>query len=78
MFVLGGSQDHIHEHLEGWWRVTHSKVHYFWLEGAKTRLEVRLPLVAVLDAYIIIPPSHVEFGEDPCIFNLLYQIWDER
>ena len=77
MFILDRGQNHVHEHLERGRGIAHSKVHYFWLERAEARFECCFPLVSVLDSDIIIPPSHVEFGEDPCVSNLLYQIWDK-
>ena len=72
MFILGGSQNHVHEHLECRRRVAHPKVHYFWLERAKTRFERRLPLISFLDSYVVIPPLYIKFGEYPGIFDLLY------
>ena len=77
MFVLGSGQNHVHEHLERRWGVTHSKIHDFWLERAKTRFERRLPLITILDSYVVVPPSYVEFGEYPGILNLLDEIWDQ-
>ena len=77
MFVLGGSQDHIHEHLERWRGVAHSEVHNFWLERAKACFECHLPLISLFDSYVIISPSYIEFGEHPGILDLLYEIGDE-
>ena len=77
MFVLDGGQDHVHEHLERWWGIAHSKVHNFGLERAKARFECCFPLISFLDAYIVVSPSYIEFGKYPRIFDLLNQIQNQ-
>ena len=37
----------------------------------------RLPLMAVLDSYIVVPPANVKLGEDLGVSQLVYEIGDE-
>ena len=39
--------------------------------------EGRLPLVTILDADIVVPPSNVEFREVASVFQLVHKVGDE-
>ena len=36
-----------------------------------------LPLVAVLDSYIVVPPAYVKLGEDLSVSQFIYEVRDE-
>ena len=54
----------IHESLKGSGGVGEAKEHYGGFEESFVGDEGCLPLMAVFDSYIVIPPSYVELGED--------------
>jgi hypothetical protein len=54
-----------------------TKIHDTRLEISKARFKHRFPFVPFFDAYVVIPPTYIEFGEDPRVFNLLNEIQDE-
>ena len=39
--------------------------------------EGRLPLVAILDSYVVVSPAYVKFGEDLSISQFVYKVGDE-
>ena len=54
----------VHETLEGGRGVGESEEHHRGFEKSFVSDEGRLPLVAILDADIVISPPNIEFGED--------------
>ena len=54
----------VHESLKGSGRVGEAKEHHSGFEESFVGDEGCLPLMAVLDSYIVVPPSYVKFGED--------------
>ena len=62
----------IHESLERSGGVTETEEHDGGFEESFVGDESRLPLVAILDAYIVVPPSDVEFGEVASVFQLVH------
>ena len=53
----------IHESLECHWGVGKSKEHYRWFKEAFVHDEGSFPLMAVLDANIVVSPADVKLGE---------------
>ena len=57
------SEGVVHKSLEGCRRVGKSEEHYCWFKEALVHDEGGFPLVAVLDANIVIPPANVKLSE---------------
>ena len=66
-----------HKPLKGGRGVGKPKEHYGGFKESFVGNEGYLPLVAILDPYIVIPPSDIKFGEDFGISQLVYEIEDE-
>ena len=54
----------VHESLKGSGGVGEAKEHYGGFKESSVGDEGCLPLMTILDSYIVIPPSYVELGED--------------
>ena len=68
----------VHETLERGRGVGESKEHHRGFEEPSVGDEGGLPLVSVLDPYVIVPPSDVELGKDLSISQFVYEVGDER
>jgi hypothetical protein len=64
----------VHHHLEGRWGVGESKKHHQWFIEATIFSKCCLPLITLLHAYIVVPPSDVEFGEELCTAQLINKL----
>ena len=64
----------IHESLERGGGVAKAEEHDCWFEESFVCDECRLPLVAVFDAYIVVPPSNVKLGEVASVFQLVHEV----
>ena len=62
-FINHVEKDVIHHGLKSGWGVTHPKKHYGGFEKPPVCFKRCLPLIAISNSYIVIPPSNVEFGE---------------
>ena len=67
----------VHETLEGGRGVGKPKEHYSRFEKFLMGSEGCLPLVTVLDPYVVVPPSDVEFSKDLSISQVIYEVGDE-
>ena len=67
----------VHESLEGHGGVGESEEHHGWFEEPLVGDEGGFPLVSILDSYIVVSPSNIEFGEDLGVSQLIYEIRDE-
>src|SRR5258708_20115773 len=54
----------IHHHLEGRWRIGKPKEHDHWFEESFRGQECCFGFIPWFDAYVVIPPSNVEFCEE--------------
>ena len=54
----------IHESLEGCGGIGESEEHHRGFEKSFVSDEGRLPLVAILDSHVVVPPVDVEFSEN--------------
>ena len=72
------SEGVIHELLECRWGVGESKEHHSWFKEAFMCDEGGLPLVAIFDANIVVPPADIKLGEQFGIFELIDKVGDER
>ena len=70
-------EDVIHHPLKGRWGVAESKEHDRGLVQTSIGPEGSLPLVAFLDANVVVPPSYVQLGEVLRIVQLVHQLLDE-
>ena len=68
----------IHKTLECGRGVGESKEHHCGFEEPSVGDEGGLPLVSVLDPYVIVPPSDVELGKDLSISQFVYEVGDKR
>ena len=68
----------VHEALEGGGGIGESEKHHRGLEKSFVSDEGRLPLVAILDSYVVVSPPNIEFGEDLSISQFIYEVGDER
>ena len=60
VFEFKGSEDAVHHTLEGCGSITLPEEHDHRFEESEGRFERRLPLVAVSDVDVVVPPSDVE------------------
>ena len=67
----------VHEPLERGRGVAKAKEHDSRFEESFVCDESGLPLVAVLDTDIVVPPSNVKFGEVASIFQLVHEVRDK-
>jgi hypothetical protein len=67
----------VHHCLEGGGRVFESEKHHQGFVEAVVSTKRRLPLVTLLHSNILVPPSHVELGEEFCTAKLIYQFRDK-
>ena len=68
----------VHEPLEGCGGISESEEHHGRFEEPLMGDEGGLPLVSILDSYIVISPSNIELGEDLSISQFIYEVGDER
>ena len=68
------SEGVVHEVLESCQGVHHSEEHYHWFEAPLVCGKGSLPLVSVLDAYIVISPSDVKLGEEVCSLEFVEEV----
>ena len=61
----------IHECLEGQWGVAEAKKHDSRFIEAKRGDKCCFPLIFLLNANVIITPSHIELGEKGEIFHVI-------
>ena len=54
----------VHETLEGSGGIGEAEEHYGRFEESFVSDEGRLPLMAVFNSYVVIPPPYVELGEN--------------
>ena len=64
MTVNEGAENMVHRRLECGRQVGESKIHNHWFPNPKAGLEGCFPLVAVVYADVVVPPSNVESGEN--------------
>ena len=62
----------IHESLECGGRVAKTEEHDGGFKKSFVGDEGRLPLVTILDADIVVPPTNIEFSEVASIFQLVH------
>ena len=67
----------VHELLECGGGVAKTKEHDCGFEKSFVGDEGSLPLVAVLDSKIVVPPTNIELGEVASIFQLVHKVGDE-
>ena len=67
----------VHELLKCGRGIGKSEEHHCWFEEAFVRDEGGLPLMAIFDANIVIPPTDVKFGEQFGVFEFVDEIRDE-
>ena len=67
----------VHESLECGRGVAKAKEHDCQFEESFVRDEGRLPLVAIFDADIVVPPTNIEFGEVASVFQLVHEVGDK-
>ena len=68
------SEEVVYEALESCRGVHQSKKHYHQLEEPSVSGKGSFPQVSVFDAYIIIPPSDIELGEEFCSLELVKEV----
>ena len=68
----------VHEALEGGGRIGESEEHHRGFEESFVSDEGRLPLVAIFDSYVVVPPADVELSENFSISQFIYEVGDER
>ena len=68
----------VHESLEGGRGVAETKEHNGWFEESKWGDEGSLPLVFLSDAYVVIPPSYIELGEEVSVLHVIDERGNER
>ncbi len=59
--------DVVHHGLERRWQIGESKIHDCRFKKSVSGFKRRFLLVSFMDTYVIVPPSHVEFGVDVCV-----------
>ena len=62
-FINHIRKDVIHHGLKGGWGIAHPKEHYGGFEKPPVCFKCCLPLVTILNSYVIIPLMDIEFGE---------------
>ena len=67
----------VHESLERCWGIGESEEHHSWFDEAFMCDEGGLPLVAVLDVKVVVPPVDIKLGEQFGIFELVNEVGDE-
>ena len=67
----------IHESLKCGRRVGKSEEHHCWFKEALVRDEGSLPLVAIFDANVVVPPANIKLGEQFGVFELVDEVRDE-
>jgi hypothetical protein len=67
----------VHHRLEGGGRISESKKHHQGLVEATISAKHCLPLVTLLHPNILVPPSHVELGEEFRATKLIHKFRDE-
>ena len=72
------SEGVVHESLEYGGGVVKAKEHDCQFEESFVCDEGCLPLMAIFNADIIVPPLNIEFGEMMSIFQLVYEVRYER
>src|SRR5216684_6474648 len=71
------TEDHVHHHLEGGWRVGESEEHDCWLEESLRGEECRFPFISFLNADIVISPLYVEFSEEGATSEAVNRLGNE-
>ena len=67
----------VHEALEGSGGVGEAEEHDGGLEESLVSDEGRLPLMAVFNLYVVIPPPYVELGENRGVSQFVHEVRDE-
>jgi len=70
--------DVVHHSLEGRWRVGEPEIHDRGFEKTVSGFKGRFLFITFADAYIIIPPSDVEFCVYVCVAEVANEVPDER
>ena len=68
----------VHEPLESGGGVGKSEEHDGGFEEPSVGDEGRLPLVTVLDPYVVVSPADIKLGEHFSVSQLVYKVGDER
>jgi hypothetical protein len=68
------TEDHVHHHLEGGWRIGKAKEHHCWLEKPFWGEKGSFPFVAMFDMNIIISPTDIKFGEQGASAEAIYSL----
>ena len=68
------SEDLVHHHLEGSWRVREAKKYDTWFKKAMIRFEGSFPFIPRMDPYIVVSPSYVELRENHSILQFVDQV----
>ena len=68
----------VHESLEHSGGVAETEEHDSGLKEPLVGDESHLPLVAVFDVDIVVPPTNVEFSEVASVFQLVHKVGDKR
>jgi hypothetical protein len=58
--------------LKGCRGITHSEKHHGGFEKSFVCLEGRFPFVSFSDSYIVVAPTHIQFGEVFCTFRFVH------
>ena len=72
------SEGVVHESLECRWGVGESEEHHSWFKEAFMCDEGSLPLVAILDAHVVVSPADIKLGEQFGIFEFVDEVRDEQ
>ncbi len=67
----------VHHSLEGRWRIGESEVHDCRLKEAVSGFECCLVFVSFADAYVIVPPAHIELCIDVRVAEVADEISNE-
>ena len=64
----------VHEPLESGWGIHHPEEHDHGLEEPSMGGKCPLPLVSILDLYIVISPSDIELGKQLCFLEFVEEV----
>ena len=67
----------VHEALEGSGGIGEAKEHYSGFEESLVSDEGCLPLMAIFNSYVVIPPPYIKLGENRGMSQFVHEIRDE-
>ena len=68
------SEGVVHEPLERGWGIHHPEAHYHGLEEPLMDGKCSLPLVSILDSYIVVSPPDIKLGEQFCSLKFVEEV----